>query len=206
MIIKYINLVNGLKELNNKIRIDTDSAYGGDGDDSRCGIYYNSKLISAIDNKDIPEYDKYNRPEKQIINVSPRYALNNKDTCTTQHILIEPDNLVMLNEVNQKLGLKDMDEINFGTYDVIATREKVVTNAGLVDDAIMLRRYFKEVELPTHVETIGWRHIFERIIAAKIPKITRQALNKKFKVVLKKSNVQDKTFEDYKQEATQQAQ
>lgn len=193
MRIHHQDLIDKLKELDPSFSLHI--AYLNKW--GRAGLYHRGKLISNVDAGMVPEFDTHDKPSKEFITVSPGYALSHPDICITQHILIEPDNLPMLQELNKKLGLKMKDEVEFGTYRVIATREKVQMGDGSIDDAILVRRYIKKITMPSHIEKIGWRRIFSSVVKAKIEGVTRETIGKKFDVVLKKKFIEVKSFQDY---------
>ena len=193
-----------LKELNSDINIDTTGKnvyFGGEGEAHRTGIFFKTEHICNIDKGFIPEFNVKGGGQINLINVSPTYALNHRDTCITQHIIVDSSNIMMLGELNRKLGTKETAEVSFGTYTVMASREKVVTQANEFDDAILVRRYVKREVLPCHIVRIGWRQLCELLINKKIPGVTREKLGEALNTTLRKGYTDAETFADVKKKA-----
>ena len=145
----------------------------------RAGLYYNKDYISAVERGAIPELSLYDKWEDQVIPASPQEVLAEPDGTKAwfEEIWVtrekDPQNFMVL---DQWLGIEPIRILKYPKTEVMVQRENGC--------CIVISNGFRKVSLPSHVLRIGWREVLERLLDARIPNITKNALEKKFNVDL----------------------
>jgi hypothetical protein len=147
---------SGLRELNAEIHFDIDT---------RQGVYYRELHICSMDRGIVPEFKVW-ETKKRIVEI-PWSEADREDASITYEVVspTEPDY-----QDNFEIGLSGSDP----RYSVR-------------DGLVLLRHKCLGYEMASkRCLRVGWRHTFERLLAAGVPGVTRQALSEKFSVDMNK--------------------
>lgn len=177
-------LIAKLKELLPNLQVDIDSRniYPGSLEGQRMGLFLGNEHVCNIERGDVPEFNCYGEYAKAMMLIHPS---ERRPSDVTQQIMTMPEGstITLFIEANKNLGRKTLDEIKVGTMPCIAQRLIGTDPAtGEAIHCILLRIYYRWMDLPHAVDRVGWRQLFEEIINK--TGIKKEDIEKKFDVVL----------------------
>lgn len=164
--LSYPVVEKGLQELQPGIHLDMGPKLGMEHPfmAERAGVYYEGRHICSIDRGIIPEYKVWTQIDGAVeipITEAERY-----EDAVVGFVEILPENPIYHDAWD--LAVKGHDNYK------IERRQD--------GDKLFHHRCLRIQKVRGRVVRVGWRHTFERLIAAKIPGITRQSLAAKFNV------------------------
>jgi len=192
--IAYTAMKQGLQELNRSITFDDGCGqviYMSVEGRMRAGIYFNNKYLSAVERATMSEFtifdgsdrfevpcsrDEFLTSDKNDLNYFTQELFVYKDTRPMDHFIL--DQWIGLS------GSKTLKNGKGGETLLIRVPTDMVAHDGATVPAgsIIVSTPMKIVTLPCQVLHIGWREVFERLLQANIPRITKESLSKKFGV------------------------
>ena len=180
--IDYTTMKRGLQELNRSIVFDDGCGqviYMMNEGKMRAGIYHNNRYLSAVERTLMPEFSVFDGYDNfEVPCTRDEFFASDKDDLThyVQEIVVnaqtDPLNHMILSNFIGLDGSKTLKNGRGG--------ETIVVRFPTGD--IVVSTPMKIVRLPSQVIQIGWREVFERLLTADIPGITKESLSKKFGV------------------------
>lgn len=140
----------------------------------RAGVYYDGKHICSIDRGIIPEYKVWTQEDGAV--EIPIVDAERYDDAVVAFVEILPTSPIYQDAWD--LAAKGHDNY------------KIDRRAD--GDKLFHHRCMRVVKVRGRVLRVGWRHTFERLVAAKIPGVTRQSLATKFGVDMNRMPVGSK--------------
>ena len=197
---EYDVFKSSLQELSDEITFDEgdgDWVFEG-GNQNRTGIFFRGNHICNVDRGFVTEFEKVEEfCEPNEIRISPQENNQTDESITCHQDLFHTKGDVFEQEcfkdLNLKLGKQYTGQVKFGTSrdgqsdQAIARRMEVgykdkVTGEIEAIDGIMVYIYLKEVMIKTTIERIGWRSVFDQLLALNIDGITKETIESKFDV------------------------
>jgi len=180
--IDYPTLKKGLQDLNKSITFDDGCGYTiymmREGS-MRAGIHYNTKMVAAVERSVMQEFTVFDGNDRFEVpcSMDEFFAADKEDPdyyCL--EVIVDPNkDPLRFSILSQWIGLDGAK--------VLSNKKGADTSViRMPDGCIIVATPMKIVELPCSVLHIGWRQVFERLIDARIPGITKETLGKKFNV------------------------
>lgn len=174
----YGAVTKGLRELNPQITFDAAvnrpqdyrflASWAPTVVETRAGVYYNGKHVCSIDRGVIPEYAVWEMIDGMI--ECPMVDIEKYDETRVLYLeILKTD--PRYHEALTRAQAKD-DQFTFGE-----------------SGKLFLYQAFRPAKVRGNCLRVGWRHTFGRLVKAKVPGITLDALAKKFNVDMSKAFV-----------------
>ncbi len=156
----------GLRDLNHEMHFDLGARFGlwHPYADTRQGVYYRELHICSMDRGVIPEFKVW-ETQKRIVPI-PWAQADREDASIKYEVL-------------------PLDTPNY--QDLLVLAESGADPEYMLRDGKVLKCQCFGYEMASkRCVRVGWRHTFERILAAGVPGVTRPALSEKFSVDMNK--------------------
>jgi hypothetical protein len=180
--IDYPTMKKGLQELNRSIVFDDGCGqviYMMNEGRMRAGIYFHNRYLSAVERTLMPEFSVYDGYDNfEVPCTRDEFFVSPKDDLThyVQEIVVDEKTDPMRHMIlSSFIGLDGSKTLKNGRGG-----ETIVVRFPNGD--IVISTPMKIVRLPSQVIQIGWREVFERLLQANIPGVSKESLGKKFGV------------------------
>ena len=173
--LNFADVEKGLRELNEDISFDASvrrpadykpvlSVAASEMQDIRCGVYWNGKYVCAVDRGVIPEFKIWNVRTGWL-----EIPMSEIEKGETKVCWVEIPAHSEHYEAAKAMALKKDD------------------NYAITEEGKVIRfQALRWQKIPDRVMRVGWRHTFEALLRNQIPGVTRDAIERKFKVDMKK--------------------
>ena len=153
---------SGLQELNSSIHFDmlTNVGQWHPHQESRQGVWYEGRHISSMDRLQSPEFKIWS-VEQGVVEIDPVDADKYDDGHCVYVEILPTDRF----------------------YSAALEKAEKNDDRFTLDNGKVLKwSYFRMMKKRGIVMRLGWRHVFEKLVRAKIPGVTRDSLALKFNV------------------------